>query len=100
MTSGLFNCYESAADVRSTDEDTWLSRQKLSCSFCYFRTLSFPACMACYGIPRAGRNAWMYSCLEKGLGPSLLVERLLELSCAVKNKLLYTNEPHQFLWEV
>ena len=31
MTSGLFNCYESAADVRSTDEDTWLSRQKLSC---------------------------------------------------------------------
>ena len=42
----------------------------------------------------------MYSYLEKGLGPSLLVERLLELSCAVKNKLLYTNEPHQFLWEV
>ena len=69
-------------------------------SFCYFRILSFPACMACYGIPRAGRNAWMYSCLEKELGPSLLVERLLELSCAVKNKLLYTNEPHQFLWEV
>ena len=31
MTSGLFNCYESAADVRPTDEDTWLSRQKLSC---------------------------------------------------------------------
>ena len=31
MTSGLFNCYESAADVRSTNEDTWLSRQKLSC---------------------------------------------------------------------
>ena len=57
MTSGLFNCYESAADVRSTDEDTWLSRQKLSCSFCYFRTLSFPACMACYGIARAKRNA-------------------------------------------
>jgi hypothetical protein len=28
----------------------------------------------------------MYSYLEKGLGPSLLVERLLELSCAVKNK--------------
>ena len=26
-------------------------------SFCYFRTLSFPACMACYGIARAGRNA-------------------------------------------
>ena len=55
-------------------------------SFCYFRTLSFPACMACYGIPRAGRNAWMYSCLEKELGPSLLVERLLEHSCADKNK--------------
>ena len=29
MTSGLFNCYESAADVRST-KDTWLSRQKLN----------------------------------------------------------------------
>ena len=57
MTSGLFNCYESAADVRSTNEDTWLSRQKLSCSFCYFRTLSFPACMACYGVARAKRNA-------------------------------------------
>ena len=57
MTSGLFNYYESAADVRSTNEDTWLSRQKLSCSFCYFRTLSFPACMACYGLGRAGRNA-------------------------------------------
>ena len=28
----------------------------------------------------------MYSYLEKGLGPSLLVERLLELSRAVKNK--------------
>ena len=56
MTSGLFNCYESAADVRPT-KDTWLSRQKLSCSFCYFRTLSFPACMACYGLARARRNA-------------------------------------------
>ena len=56
MISGLFNCYESAADVRST-KDTWLSRQKLSGSFCYFRTLSFPACMACYGLGRAGRNA-------------------------------------------
>ena len=31
MTSGLFNCFESAADVRST-KDTRLSRQKLSCS--------------------------------------------------------------------
>ena len=30
MTSGLFNCYESAADVRS-NRDTWLWRQKLSC---------------------------------------------------------------------
>ena len=28
----------------------------------------------------------MYSCLEKELGPSLLVERLLEHSCSVKNK--------------
>ena len=28
----------------------------------------------------------MYSCLEKELGPSLLVERLSERSCAVKNK--------------
>ena len=46
------------------------------------------------------KERMMYSYLEKGLGPSLLVERLLELSCAVKNKLLYTNEPHQFLWEV
>ena len=27
----------------------------------------------------------MYSCLEKGLGPSLLVERLIEHSCSVKN---------------
>ena len=34
MTSGLSNCYESAADVRSTNEDTWLSRQKLSCKNC------------------------------------------------------------------
>ena len=33
MTSGLFICYESAADVRS-NEDTWLSRQKLSCKNC------------------------------------------------------------------
>ena len=31
MASGLFNCYESAADVRS-NADTWLSRQKLSCN--------------------------------------------------------------------
>ena len=46
------------------------------------------------------KERMMSSYLEKGLGPSLLVERLLELSCAVKNKLLYTNEPHQFLWEV
>ena len=56
MTSGLFNYYESAADVRST-KDTWLSRQKLSFSFCCFRALSFPACMACYGVARAKRNA-------------------------------------------
>ena len=72
-------------NLYALDQKTYLL-EVLVYSFCYFRTLSFPACMACYGIPRAGRNAWMYSCLEKELGPSLLVERLLEHSCADKNK--------------
>ena len=39
MTSGLFNCYESAADVRPTYEDTWLSRQKLSCNLDTYQDL-------------------------------------------------------------
>ena len=38
------------------------------------------------------KERMMSSYLEKGLGPSLLVERLLELSCAVKS-----NKPHSFL---
>ena len=47
-------------------------------------TLSLLACMLRYRT--RGEERMMYSCLEKELVPSLLVERLIELSRAVKNK--------------
>ena len=46
--------------MREEDATTGANSQDLILSFCYFRTLSFPACMACYGLAPSG----LFNCYE------------------------------------
>ena len=86
MASGLFNCYESAADVRSTIERHVALETKAGLQLLLLPHSLFPCVHGMLRYRSLRKERMMYSCLEKELVPSLLVERLIELSRAVKNK--------------
>ena len=85
MASGLFNCYESAADVRSTIERHVALETKAGLQLLLLPHSLFPCVHGMLRCRSREEERMMYSCLEKGLGPSLLEERLIEHSCSVKN---------------
>ena len=92
MASGLFNCYESAADVRSTIERHVALETKAGLQLLLLPHSLFPCVHGMLRCRSREEERMMYSCLEKGLGPSLLEERLIEHSCSVKNGLLSERE--------
>ena len=81
MTSGLFNCYESAADVRSTEERHVALETKAGLQLLLLPHSLFPCLHGMVRYRSREEERMMYSCLEKELGPSLLVGRLSEHSC-------------------
>ena len=81
MASGLFNCYESAADVRSTIERHVALETKAGLQLLLLPHSLFPCVHGMLRCRSREEERMMYSCLEKELWPSLLVGRLSEHSC-------------------